>query len=121
MPAVRSRSPRRAPRGAKSPAIREKKPPSLDPLVHEPVRLAILGALRRGGTLTFGELKGVVQATDGNLSAHAARLEAAGFLIVRKSFEGRVPRTAFRLTPSGRNALRGYARAMRALLAGLPE
>jgi DNA-binding MarR family transcriptional regulator len=91
-------------------------PPRLDPVVHEPVRLLALAALAERGSLPFGELRRAVGATAGNLGIHARRLEEAGYVAVRKSFVGRVPRTELRLTAKGRAALRRYAAAMRRVL-----
>ena len=93
-------------------------PASLDPLLHEPLRLRLVAALAREGPLTFGALKDLLATSSGNLSVHARKLEDAGFLSARKSFEGRVPRTVYRLTPRGRGALKRYAAGMRALLGG---
>ena len=88
----------------------------LDRVIHERVRLAIVSALAVNPTLTFNELKHLLGATDGNLSVHARRLEEAGYVECLKSFEGRVPRTAFRLTPAGRTALERYLSHMEGLI-----
>lgn len=90
--------------------------PALDPLIHERMRLAIVSALAVQGWVTFGDLKAAVGATDGNLSVHARRLEAAGYLECRKGFAGRVPRTEYRLTTSGRRALDAYLDHMEAII-----
>jgi DNA-binding transcriptional ArsR family regulator len=91
----------------------------LDPLIHEPLRLEIVSALASAkGSLTFAALKERLGATDGNLGVHARKLEEAGYVASKKGFEGRVPRTEYRLTPKGRAALRRYARAMSSLLGG---
>jgi DNA-binding MarR family transcriptional regulator len=66
--------------------------------------------------MTFGELKDRLGATDGNLSVHARRLEAAGYVVCEKGFDGRVPRTVYRLTAAGRRALRRYLGQMEALI-----
>ena len=88
----------------------------LDRLIHERVRLAMVSALAVNDTLTFNELKTLLSATDGNLSVHARRLEEAGYVACTKSFEGRIPRTAYRLTPAGREGLARYLRHMEALI-----
>src|SRR5580693_2784991 len=79
--------------------------PKLDRLIHERLRLGILSALSVNDSLTFAELKKLLDATDGNLSVHARKLEEAGYIGCTKSFEGRVPKTEYRLTASGRKAL----------------
>jgi DNA-binding HxlR family transcriptional regulator len=68
------------------------------------MRLGIVSALAANETLTFNELKGLLQCSDGNLSVHARRLEEAGYVLCTKSFEERLPRTAYRLTAEGRRA-----------------
>jgi len=90
--------------------------PELDPLVHERVRLGILSALAVSPKLDFGELAELLAVTPGNLSAHARKLEEAGYLTVRKHFVGRHPRTEFRLAPRGRSALERYLDQMEALI-----
>jgi DNA-binding HxlR family transcriptional regulator len=94
---------------------------ALDPVIHERVRLGIVSALAVDERLRFKELKALLRVTDGNLSVHARRLEEAGYVAVHKSFEGRVPKTEFRLTNAGRGALERYLRAMEALIDGLPR
>jgi DNA-binding HxlR family transcriptional regulator len=89
---------------------------ALDRLIHERVRLAIVSSLAVTESLTFNELKHLVGATDGNLSVHARRLEEAGYLECLKSFEGRVPRTEYRLTPAGREALEQYLAHMEGII-----
>ena len=88
----------------------------LDPLIHERVRLGIVSALAANGTLGFTDLRDLLGATDGNLSALARRLEDAGYLLCHKSFEGRTPRTDFELTAAGREALTAYVEHMEAIL-----
>jgi len=88
----------------------------LDQLVHERVRLGIVSALAVNGSLTFTELRDLLGTTDGNLSAHARRLEDAGYVLCRKSFEGRTPRTDYALTPKGRRALASYLDHMEAII-----
>jgi DNA-binding transcriptional ArsR family regulator len=88
----------------------------LDPVIHERVRLGIMSALAARETMRFGEVKELLRLTDGNLSVHARRLEEAGYVAVEKSFEGRVPRTDFHLTASGRAALHRYLKDIEALV-----
>lgn len=89
---------------------------SLDRVIHERVRLAIVSALAVTPALSFNDLKKLLRITDGNLSVHARRLEEAGYLECLKSFEGRVPRTEYRLTTAGKRALQGYLDHMEALI-----
>jgi DNA-binding transcriptional ArsR family regulator len=88
----------------------------LDRLIHERLRLAIVSALAAGEALTFNELKGLLGTTDGNLSVHARRLEEARYITCTKSFDGRIPRTEYRLTAAGRQALDRYLDHMEALI-----
>ena len=92
------------------------RPGSLDRLVHDRTRLAIVSALAVNPTLTFNELKAMTETTDGNLSVHARKLEEAGYLTCTKGFEGRVPRTEFALTDAGRRALQKYLDHMEAII-----
>src|SRR5438270_8170880 len=82
--------------------------PNLDRIIHERMRLGIVSALAVNESLSFNELKKLLQTTDGNLSVHARRLEEANYVECTKSFEGRMPRTEYRLTPSGRKAFERY-------------
>src|SRR6184192_1049199 len=82
--------------------------PKLDRLVHERLRLGILSALAVNESLTFNELKKLLDTTDGNLSVHARKLEEAGYIGCQKSFEGRMPKTEYRLTEEGSQALTKY-------------
>ena len=91
-------------------------PLELDRLIHERMRLAMVSALAVNESLTFNELKRLLETTDGNLSVHARRLEEAGYVLCTKSFEGRVPRTEYRLTDAGRQALERYLAHMEALI-----
>jgi DNA-binding MarR family transcriptional regulator len=93
----------------------------LDRLIHERVRLGIVSALAVNRSLSFNELKSMLGTTDGNLSVHARKLEDAGYLTCTKGFEGRVPRTLFRLTESGRRALEEYLDHMEALIQAVRE
>lgn len=82
--------------------------PELDRLIHERIRLGIVSALATNDTLSFNDLKRVLKTTDGNLSVHARKLEEAQYISCVKFFEGRVPRTEYRLTATGRRALAEY-------------
>lgn len=95
--------------------------PDLDRIIHERLRLGIVSALAVNESLTFTDLKRIIGTTDGNLSVHARRLEDAGYLSMKKSFEGRVPRTEFRLTAEGRRALERYLDHMEALIRATRE
>jgi DNA-binding transcriptional ArsR family regulator len=90
--------------------------PDLDRVIHERLRLGIVSALAVNEWLTFTELKQLVRTTDGNLSVHARKLEEAQYVECHKAFEGRVPKTRFRLTPQGRRALERYLDHMEALI-----
>jgi DNA-binding HxlR family transcriptional regulator len=85
-------------------------------VIHERMRLAIVSALAVNDTLTFNELKRLLDTSDGNLSVHARRLEEAGYIAFSKSFEGRLPRTEYRLTAAGRAALGRYLDHMEAII-----
>lgn len=91
-------------------------PLALDRLIHERVRLGIVSALAASPSLTFNDLKRVLNATDGNLSTHARKLEEAGYVSCSKSFVGRVPQTQYSLTNQGREALEHYLEHMEAIL-----
>ena len=88
----------------------------LDRLIHERLRLGIVSALAVNESLSFNDLKRLMKTTDGNLSVHARKLEEAGYITCTKSFEGRVPKTEYRLTPAGRRALERYLDHMEALI-----
>ena len=88
----------------------------LDRLIHERVRLGMVSALAANQSLSFRELKDLLRTTDGNLSLHARKLEEAGYVVCKKSFEGRVPRTDYRLSAAGRRALERYLDHMEALI-----
>jgi DNA-binding HxlR family transcriptional regulator len=118
-----------APKGARNrgedpptPALRGERggaahaPLELDRLIHERMRLAIVSALAVNETLSFNELKHLLDTTDGNLSVHARKLEEAEYIVCTKSFEGRVPRTEYRLSAEGRRALERYLEHMEALI-----
>jgi len=107
-----SRAPGREPRAASS----EQRTLSLDRLIHERLRLGIISALSVNERLTFTDLKRLLQTTDGNLSVHARKLEDAEYIAVEKMFEGRVPKTEYRLTAAGRRAFEKYLAHMEALI-----
>ncbi|MDB4888094.1 MAG: regulatory protein ArsR [Gemmatimonadetes bacterium] len=94
---------------------------ALDRLIHERMRLGIVSALAVNDTLSFNDLKRLMGTTDGNLSVHARKLEDAAYVSCTKSFEGRVPRTEYRLTPTGRRALERYLDHMEALIRATRE
>jgi DNA-binding MarR family transcriptional regulator len=96
-------------------------PLALDRLIHERMRLGIVSALAVNDTLTFNDLKALLRTTDGNLSVHARKLEDASYVECIKSFEGRVPKTEYRITPSGRKALERYLDHMEALIRATRE
>jgi DNA-binding HxlR family transcriptional regulator len=95
--------------------------PDLDRLIHERLRLGIVSALAADDSLTFNELKKLLKTTDGNLSVHARKLEEAGYVVCKKSFEGRMPRTEYRLTADGRRALEKYLNHMEALIRAMRD
>lgn len=88
----------------------------LDRLIHERLRLGIVSALAVNESLSFNDLKKLMNTTDGNLSVHARKLEEAGYIVCTKFFEGRLPKTEYRLTESGRAALERYLNHMEALI-----
>jgi len=88
----------------------------LDRLIHERLRLGIVSALAVNDSLSFSDLKKLMNTTDGNLSVHARKLEEAEYIACTKSFEGRMPKTQYRLTAAGRRALERYLDHMEALI-----
>lgn len=96
-------------------------PNELDPLIHERLRLGILSALVVQESLSFTELRDLLQTTDGNLSVQARRLESAGYVICDKKFEDRKPKSTYRLTPAGRVALEGYLETLSSFLPDLDQ
>jgi DNA-binding MarR family transcriptional regulator len=94
---------------------------SLDNLIHERARLSLISALAAHNSLSFSELKELLQMTDGNLSVQTRKLEAAGYISCEKSFVGRTPRTEFALTDSGRVALQRYVAHMEALIKSMKQ
>jgi len=95
--------------------------PNLDRIIHEHMRLGIVSALAVNDSLTFNELKKLLQTSDGNLSVHARRLEEAEYVICTKSFEGRMPKSEYRLTAAGRKAFERYLNHMEALIQAARE
>ena len=90
--------------------------PGLDRLIHERMRLGIVSALAANESLTFNDLKSLMDTTDGNLSVHARKLEDGGYIACTKSFEGRLPKTEYKLTVAGRRALENYLSHMETLI-----
>lgn len=90
--------------------------PNLDRLIHERLRLGIISALAANESLTFSDLKRLMNTTDGNLSVHARKLEEAGYISCAKFFEGRLPKTEYKLTAAGRSALENYLSHMESLI-----
>ena len=88
----------------------------LDRLIHERVRLAIVSALAVNESLTFNDLKQLLNTTDGNLSVHARKLEEAQYVVCNKYFDGRTPKTEYRLTAAGRQALNRYLGHMESVI-----
>src|SRR5262245_57777635 len=109
---------------AKAGAIKQDRPhshpagkaPELDRLIHERVRLGIVSALAASDSRTFNELKKLLNSTDGNIGVHTRKLEEAKYIVCTKSFDGRIPRTEYRLTSAGRRALERYLDHMQALI-----
>lgn len=90
--------------------------PSLDRLIHERMRLGIVSALAANDSMTFNDLKNLMDTTDGNLSVHARKLEDGGYIACTKSFEGRLPKTEYKLTTAGKRALESYLSHMESLI-----
>jgi DNA-binding HxlR family transcriptional regulator len=99
----------------------KKSPLALDRLIHERLRLGIVSALAVTDHLSFNELKRLLHTTDGNLSVHARKLEEAGYITCEKYFEGRMPKTDYRLTTPGRQALERYLDHMEAIIQATRE
>jgi DNA-binding HxlR family transcriptional regulator len=120
--AARKRAPRNEPEGQLGAVAGAGEAPlQLDQLIHERVRLGIVSALAVNGSVSFTDLKGLLSTTDGNLSAHARKLEEAGYIACRKSFEGRVPKTEYALTALGRRELQAYLDHMEAIIRATRE
>ena len=104
------------PNAQSSPAKEKSAAPNLDRLIHERLRLGIISALAANESLTFSDLKNLMNTTDGNLSVHARKLEEAGYISCTKFFEGRLPKTEYKLTAAGRSALESYISHMESLI-----
>ena len=113
---VRAKLPDQTHEAARAPEL-----PELDRLIHERIRLGIVSALATNHSLSFNDLKRVLKTTDGNLSVHARKLEEAAYVACTKSFEGRVPKTEYRLTAAGRKALERYLDHMEALIQAMRD
>ncbi len=107
----RSRAPRPQTKSRPGPGV-----PELDRLIHERVRLGVVSALAVNDSLTFTDLKDLLKTTDGNLSVHTRKLEEAGYIVCVKSFQGRMPKTEYRLSNPGRRALERYLQHMEAII-----
>lgn len=99
-----------------TPTVATPTPAEIDQLIHERVRLGIVSALAANEALTFNELKQLLNTSDGNLSVHARKLEDGKYIVCKKGFEGRVPRTEYRLTPTGKRALEKYLEHLEAIV-----
>ena len=111
-----ARAARTTPAGLRALKGDESVAPALDKVIHERIRLGIVSALAVNERLTFNELKQLLNTSDGNVSVHARKLEDAGYLACSKSFDGRVPKTEYKLTAAGRKALERYLGHMEALI-----
>ena len=102
---------------AEAPRVIEKRTiPKFDRVIHEKTRLAMVSALAVNEKLTHNELKEIVDTSDGNISVHGRRLEEAGYIVTKKYFVGRIPRTDYSITPAGRRAFEKYLGHMEALV-----
>jgi DNA-binding HxlR family transcriptional regulator len=99
----------------------ESRATSLDRVIHERMRLAIVSALAVNESLTFNDLKRLLETTDGNLSVHARKLEDARYISCEKSFQGRMPKTEYRLTAAGRKAFEKYISHMESLIKAVKD
>jgi len=118
---VAAQRPAKTPKHGSEQQTLESALPNLDRIIHERMRLGIVSGLAVNESLTFNELKKLLQTTDGNLSVHARRLEEAQYVECTKSFEGRMPKTEYRLTPAGRKAFERYLNHMEALIQAMRE
>ena len=112
-----SSKPNSSPRGRAA----QSRAPELDRVIHEPVRLGIVSALAANESMTFNELKELLRTTDGNLSVHARKLEESEYILCEKQFEGRMPKTTYRLSAHGKRALETYLNHMEALIRATRE
>ncbi len=119
--AMRATREDKAKRATLNPAPANNAAVNLDRLIHERTRLAIVSALAVNASLTFNDLKELLNVTDGNLSVHARKLEDAGYIVCSKSFSGRLPKTEYRLAAAGRRALEKYLDHMEALIRATRE
>ena len=108
-------------RGKSDGAATSARADALDRLIHERLRLGIVSALAVNDSLSFSDLKKLMKTTDGNLSVHARKLEEAEYITCTKSFEGRMPKTEYKLTATGRRALKRYLDHMEALIRATRE
>jgi DNA-binding HxlR family transcriptional regulator len=99
----------------------DRRPQDLDRLIHERIRLGIVSALAVNDSLSFNDLKKLLKTTDGNLSVHARKLEEASYITCAKYFDGRLPKTEYRLAAAGRRALERYLDHMEALIRAARE
>jgi DNA-binding HxlR family transcriptional regulator len=113
---VQSRESRGQSRESRVESPSRRSPLELDRLIHERLRLGIISALAANDRLSFNDLKRSLRTTDGNLSVHARKLEDAEYIACDKSFDGRMPRTEYRLTAAGRRALEKYLAHMEAII-----
>jgi len=107
--------------GAGQPAGQPAGAPNLDRIIHERIRLGIVSVLAVRESASFNDLKKLLRTTDGNLSVHARKLEEAGYITCTKFFEGRLPKTEYRLTDEGRLALERYLDHMEALIRAMRD
>lgn len=119
--AARIESPFSPRASAKRPGAADRALPDFDRIIHERIRLGIVSALAVNESLTFNELKKLLRTTDGNLSVHARRLEEAEYISCTKSFEGRMPKTEYKLTATGRKMFEKYLSHMEALIHAMRE
>lgn len=102
-------------------AAPEQRAVGLDRVIHERMRLGIVSALAANDSLSFNDLKKLLNTTDGNVSVHARKLEEAGYVVCSKSFQGRMPRTEYSLSPAGRKAFEKYLSHMEALIEAMRD
>jgi DNA-binding MarR family transcriptional regulator len=114
--ATQSKQETSAPESRTNSAKAKSAAPNLDRLIHERLRLGIISALAANESMTFSDLKKLMNTTDGNLSVHARKLEEAGYISCSKFFEGRLPKTEYKLTAAGRSALENYLSHMESLI-----
>ena len=118
---LKTAGPAKAGKSAAPRIVKNEPATGLDRLIHERTRLALVSALAANTLLTFNDLKSLLVISDGNLSAHARKLEDAGYIDCSKGFDGRMPRTEYRLTAAGRSALQKYIAHMEALIGAMKK